>query len=64
MEKISKAENRATLKAISARLKATIVAHREGKPIIAEMAERIRQRAERAERERRESLERDARELA
>ena len=64
MEKISKAENRATLKAISARLKATIVAHREGKPIIAEMAERIRQRAERAEQERRESLERDARELA
>jgi len=64
MEKISKAENRATLKAISARLKATIVAHKEGKPIIAEMAERIRQRAERAEQERRESLEKDARELA
>ena len=56
----NKAESKATLTAISARLQAIIIAHKAGKPVIAEMAKRIAERTDRLERERTDSLIREA----
>ena len=56
----NKQETRHTLEAISKRLRDLIRQHRAGKPVMAEMAERIRQRAEKEEKEKADSLIRDA----